>query len=48
MFSVVNKIQLADKNEINIDGYGITFSSYRNLKVEFNIVACLIKLMNGI
>lgn len=48
MFSVVNKIQLADKKKINIDGYGITFSSYRNLKVECNIVACLIKLMNGI
>lgn len=48
MFSIVNKIRIADKNEIDTDGYGIIPSSNRNLNVEYSIVLCLIKLMNGI
>lgn len=48
MFLIVNKIWIVDKNEIDIDGYGIIFFLNCNLNVEYSIVLCLIKLMNGI
>lgn len=48
MFLIVNKIWIVDKNEIDIDGYGIIFFLNCNLNVEYSNVLCLIKLMNGI
>lgn len=42
MFSIVNKIRIADKNEIDTDGYGIISSSNRNLNVEYSIILYLI------